>query len=463
MRYSALLAFVVACAPSGSGSDGTSDDGGGGGGIPSNLRVVVLTRDRPEAPLEAVGTVARWGAPLWPRIENAPPGSHVMLTAQMKGYTSHGEYLVDDSGIVDVTTASAIAGTYTGVEPDGLVWSLTKDAAATITDPALLSIAVELDHTPVTKVDVTRSYLSDGMTKTPVTANGLAAELYMPAGDGPFPGLIAWGGSEGGIESGEWFADYWVGRGYAVLALAYFGYGSTPQYLEKIPVEYFGHAITFMKNQPKVDATKLGVLGVSRGGEAALLVGATYTELAAIVAEVPSGVSWGAPQQDGTEQASWTKAGTGIPFIPWTAGNASEQIMYPAGAGTSYMKGFLKSVMDATQAQKDAATFHVERAKGRYLMFGGSDDQIWPSCPLAEIAHQRLVAAGRTGDEIYCFTDSGHWMGVPGTSTLDMQRVYHPVFNEWLALGGTPAGTAHAQRDSTDREITFLTATLGGH
>ena len=56
-----------------------------------------------------------------------------------------------------------------------------------------------------------------------------------------------------------------------------------------------------------------------------------------------------------------------------------------------------------------------------------------------------------------------HWMGVPGSSTLDMQRVYHPVFNEWLALGGTPAGTAHAQRDSTDREITFLTATLGGH
>jgi len=32
-----------------------------------------------------------------------------------------------------------------------------------------------------------------------------------------------------------------------------------------------------------------------------------------------------------------------------------------------------------------------------------------------------------------------------------------------LALGGTPSGIAHAQRESTDREIAFLARTLGGH
>ena len=52
---------------------------------------------------------------------------------------------------------------------------------------------------------------------------------------------------------------------------------------------------------------------------------------------------------------------------------------------------------------------------------------------------------------------------VPGQTTLGLDKTYDPMFQAWLAIGGTPPGIAHAQRASTDREIAFLAEHLGGH
>jgi len=62
----------------------------------------------------------------------------------------------------------------------------------------------------------------------------------------------------------------------------------------------------------EVDPHAIGVIGGSRGGEAALLLGASFPQLAAIVAEVPSGVAWGAPRADGSETSSWTRGGVPV-------------------------------------------------------------------------------------------------------------------------------------------------------
>lgn len=58
-------------------------------------------------------------------------------------------------------------------------------------------------------------------------------------------------------------------RGYAAFALAYFRYEDLPPKLEAIPLEYFGHALTWMMKLPEISSEQLGVMGTSRGGDGA--------------------------------------------------------------------------------------------------------------------------------------------------------------------------------------------------
>jgi hypothetical protein len=63
-------------------------------------------------------------------------------------------------------------------------------------------------------------------------------------------------------------------------------------------------------------------------------------------------------------------------------------------------------------------------------------------------------------DELVCYPAAGHGIGLPGMPTTDLV-LEHPIFHELMMLGGTPAGTAHAQRDGTERIVTFLDRALG--
>jgi len=107
-----------------------------------------------------------------------------------------------------------------------------------------------------------------------VRDNGLVANFYLPKTSGKHPAIIVIGGSEGGI----WLADAWgeplATRGYAVLSLAYFAMEKLPSQLEEIPLEYFKKAIDWVSAHPAVDPKRIAFAGVSKGGEAVLLIAA---------------------------------------------------------------------------------------------------------------------------------------------------------------------------------------------
>jgi dienelactone hydrolase len=120
-----------------------------------------------------------------------------------------------------------------------------------------------------------------------VAENGVLGQFYQPAGAGPFPAVIALVGSQGGLlrQSPKVLAAH----GYAVLSLAYFNYtspldnSSLPGTLYKIPLEYFGKAIQWLQSQPGVDPTRIGLIGFSVGGTAALLVGTVYPQIKTVI------------------------------------------------------------------------------------------------------------------------------------------------------------------------------------
>src|SRR4029077_19428765 len=123
-------------------------------------------------------------------------------------------------------------GSYSGVDVDGLVWSMKATKAAPGDLPAW-SVRVEArsGQDALANATLARWYQKQSVVRTEVTDNGLVGVFFADPTAGKKPAIVAFGGSEGGITSGEYLAMYWASRGYAALGLAYFGTTGVPQYL----------------------------------------------------------------------------------------------------------------------------------------------------------------------------------------------------------------------------------------
>ena len=67
---------------------------------------------------------------------------------------------------------------------------------------------------------------------------------------GPFPGIVDILGAGGGFL--EYRASLLAGKGFAVLALAYYNYEDLPKSLRHVHLEYFEEAVNYLLNHPQV-------------------------------------------------------------------------------------------------------------------------------------------------------------------------------------------------------------------
>src|SRR5882672_3644408 len=191
-----------------------------------------------------------------------------------------------------------------------------------------------------------------------VSDEGLVANLYLPAGQGPHPLVIVLSGSDGGIASASWYGEPLASLGYAALALAYFAMDGLPLDLVDIPLEYFKRGIDWARAHPAIDGERIAVMGHSRGSEAALLTAATYPEIRLCVANVPSHVSWGGIHPvPGTRVPAWTCNGVGVPFL---------SLVRPPRPDGGWRAAFEESLRAAGPGPCDAE-IPVERINGPIL------------------------------------------------------------------------------------------------
>jgi dienelactone hydrolase len=265
--------------------------------------------------------------------------------------------------------------------------------------------------------------------------------------------VIIVSGSGGGLAEDQ--PALLASRGYAVLSLAYFGMEGVPQDLVNIPLEYFGRAINWMRSHKSVDRERIAVMGASRGGELALLLGATFPEIKAVVAYVPSGVTWPGLSRDPSQQvpASWTRGGGALPFMPGPPPDIEAWSKPPVVLTPTFHKAM------TMLAREQWPEIEVEKTAGPILMLSGSDDQMWPSLVLADIAAQRLLRhkfAHRF--EHVTYAGAGHFIRFPYSPTIT--EIFHPVVKVLMALGGDAVSNAAADHDSWTRLLGFLAASL---
>ncbi len=272
-----------------------------------------------------------------------------------------------------------------------------------------------------------------------VVDGGIVAAFFRPRAPGRHPAIVVLRGSRGGKEPVRKLAAPFAKRGYAVLALSYFGAPGLPDHLEEIPLETFTRGIDWLVRQESVDPARIGIYGVSKGAEAALLVASRDRRLVAVAAGVPSNVVWqNINRTDFTPRSSWSEGGKPLPFVPY-----------------DFSRGFISvfQIYDGALAHLDEhreAIIPVQRIHGPILLISGAKDTLWPSTRMANMVMRRLDEKGFAFAHRHLrYEDAGHAVAVPPELPGD------PRFPARM-LGGSDEGNAEARADMWRHLLCFF-------
>ncbi len=232
-----------------------------------------------------------------------------------------------------------------------------------------------------------------------------------------------------------------------------------PNKLENIDLAFFEKALNWLKQRSDVQGDRVGIYGISRGAELALLLGSLFSDrIQAIVATVPSAVIFGGGLGNRPSHA-WIYEGkpvgitAPIPKIELSHG----QGLVPEDPIVT-TPDFLKSMHDYPDAYQ-AAEIPVENIEAALMLISGGDDQMWPSSIFAGKVMQRLDEKGSAIERVHLsYPLAGHQISLP---FLPSESVYyHPHGKLWFAMGGTPEQDDLASRDSWVKIIHFFHAHL---
>ena len=355
-------------------------------------------------------------------------------------WRSEAEFRADSKGEIDISKMAPLSGSYTGVDPTGLIWSLQNSKEKSpdgltfdSDDQSVLNVMVrEGDKTIAQKYIILRNR-DIGVSTTEVRGE-VTGTFFSSKLSGRVPAIISLGGSEGGFDRS--YAALLASHGFPVLALGYFGTENLPKDLERIPIETVDRAVEWLAKQQGVDSSRIVVLGRSKGAELALVAAANGPRIKGVIAIAPSSVIWEGISQSKESLSSWTVGGKDIPFAPYVK---SEEYIKSRRLIDLYDPSFDKAPVESHIA--------VERIAGPILLIAGKNDLLWPSSRMADAIATRLAAKNFKYKVLNRQWDNvGHHVGsVPNRPTADSVR-----------LGGTPQSISKAQFEAWREIIVFL-------
>lgn len=391
------------------------------------------------AGLSGCGSAGRH--PVSIRVDRPVALSDTPVTIAIAGLAGHVDV------VLRATTRDRLGTTYaslTSLQADGhgrislagnaamrVLWSMRPP-----TPGAFIYVPRRLKESVTLTASVRGQVVARAMLERRLVADGVHAQMLRPLKNGVYgeffapgsatarrPAVLVFGGSEGGLATVE-YAALLASHGYPTLALAYFAEPGLPHNLSRIPLEYFAHALHLLASEPGVNTSKLVVFGISRGSEAAQLLGVHYPRLVhAVIALVPGNHA--------------------ICGIPRFTGQASIPCIGPAWM----FQG--KPIPYSNFASPDGPRpIADQEIRGPIFLDCGGLDQLWPSCPMANAIVTQLHAHHFAHQvTLLDYPYGGHGVGslVP----------YLPSFNP-LVDGDTPDADQRARANGWPRLLSFL-------
>jgi hypothetical protein len=238
-------------------------------------------------------------------------------------------------------------------------------------------------------------------------------------------GVLVLAGSSGRVERER--VRILARQGMTALSIRWFGGPGQAPGICEIPLETFTTAIDLLQAN---GAERIGILGASKGAEAALLTAVHDPRVDVVIALSPTSRVWCnvGPGRDGAQRpyrSSWTWREQALPFVPlddsWTPTEP--------GSGPVAIRGWYELSEQTFAHLLPSAEIPVDKARADLLLVAGGDDAMWPSLPFAEQLARRRRSAGSTV-RLIARHDAGHRPRLPGESPASPS----PQFR----YGGTP-------------------------
>lgn len=312
--------------------------------------------------------------------------------ATSRRFAASGRYRADAHGVVDLARAAPVGDQpYVGAWQMGLPTSISAGGAAFFWSGDTgypFAVDVHAGAKTLARASFVRR-LSDRpleLHTLTLTRDHLVGTYAYPRGAAHVPAALVIGGSEGGPGS-RLLAAVLAAQGIPTLAVGYFHAPGLPDELKDIPLEYFERALRWLDDRRQVAPARVSVLGISRGSEAALLLGVHDPELVhGVAALVPSSVVncgiRGAERGGLCVGPAWTLHGKPVPYT--------------------------RQFANIHPTDDPAAVIPVERIRAPILLACATADDTWPSCPYA-----RAIAArhGPRRLSLYAYQGAGHFVG----------------------------------------------------
>jgi uncharacterized protein len=296
--------------------------------------------------------------------------------------------LVVVSGIVALTAAFVLVLRLRRLRPRPLGWAVTVVAAAAfaffVAQPAVF--AVYLSHLPGRRAvhDVDLGAPKEPATLT--TASGLRLRgWYVPSRNGAAIALLHGTGSNrlGVTDHARLLARH----GYGVLLFDFEGHGESDGRSTSLPwrlQQDADAALSYLRRRPGVRRGRIGILGVSLGGEVALEAAARHREWRAAVLEGVQGASPADMRASEPDPAS---------FVTLTALYGATRVLGGSGPSGSN-QDLIERVAPRPLLLLSAGRGTEARANEAYARRAGGAAELWNLADAAHAAALRTDPAG---------------------------------------------------------------------
>ncbi|XP_041805400.1 acyl-coenzyme A thioesterase 1-like [Chelmon rostratus] len=349
-------------------------------------------------------------------------------------FSSSAIYRADGSGEIDLDRDPSLGGSYVGVEPTGLLWSMRADRPhkrfqkTNSLNPHVVKFSVHEEGGEgrmLAEVTNERVLMGDGVGRVPVKEGNIRGVLFTPPGGGPFPAVLNLYTFGGGLS--EKRASLLASRGFVVLTVALYGHDDMPKNIKVVQLDYFEEAIEFLRRQDQVGNNRVGVISLSKSGDLALSVASFLPGVGATV--------WINGCCSNTALPLYYKWSQILPALMFDF----TQII-PTESGAFIGNNVLYNPL--TEENK-GSLIPIEQAKGRFLFVASEDDLNWDSKAYMDVMVERLKRHGKENFESVCYPGAGHYLEPPYGPYCPSS--FHGIVGKPVLWGGEPRSHAAAE------------------
>ncbi|XP_077415600.1 acyl-coenzyme A thioesterase 2, mitochondrial-like [Vanacampus margaritifer] len=354
-------------------------------------------------------------------------------------------YRAGDSGELDLRQDAALCGTYEGVEPMGLLWSMRATVPHKYfhwnkaLSPHIVRFSVhngvDVEEQerggPLVEATNERVLMVEGLTREVVNLGKCTGVLFTPPGGGPFSGVL-----DLATFASEKRASLLANKGFVVLTMPIlYDKRSNIKFLE---LDDYQEGLRFLQRHPKVGSDGLGVIGRSKGGDIALSLASFVPGVRALIWINACSANIGAPLHY-----------RGRRILSPLTSDLTKIIATSEGAS------IIKFIFGDPDGEDNRTSLvPVEQADAHFLFLASENDLNFDSRAYMESIAARLRRAGKDNVETVCYPRAGHLLEPPYSPHC--RSGLHGLLREFVLWGGEPQAHACAEVLAWTKVVEFF-------